>query len=233
MIPIRDHNRSHITPYVTIGIIALNVIAFLFELGALNSAERWPSFADMWTIIPAQLVANPIAELFTVFTAMFLHGSIAHLGGNMLYLWIFGDNIENRLGHFRFLIFYLVCGIVATLAQVYIDPTSTIPNVGASGAIAGVLGGYFLLFPMASVTTVVPILFFRSIRLPAVLVLGFWFLLQFWSGWQELGVLNDGGGGVAFWAHIGGFVAGVLLVKLFGNTQELDRAQEEYFHRYQ
>lgn len=232
MIPIRDHNRTHRTPYVTIGLIALNVIAFIFEFPYLNSTvERWIAFADRWTIIPAQLVANPVAEFFTVFTAMFLHGGIAHLGGNMLYLWIFGDNIENRLGPVRFLIFYLVCGIAATVAQVYIDPTSTIPNVGASGAIAGVLGGYFLLFPMASVSTLVPILLFRTIQLPAIIVLGFWFLLQFWSGWQALGVSSEGGG-VAFWAHIGGFVAGVLLVKLFGNTEELNAAQTDYFREY-
>ncbi len=232
MIPIRDHNRTHTTPYVTIGLIALNVIAFMLEFGFLNSRELWPAFADTWTIIPAQLVANPVGEFFTVFTAMFLHGSIMHLGGNMLYLWIFGDNIENRMGHVKFLIFYLVCGIIATFAQVYIDPASTVPNVGASGAIAGVLGGYFLLFPMASVSTIVPILLFRTIRLPAVLVLGFWFLLQFWSGWQSIGVSSNGGG-VAFWAHIGGFVAGVLLVKVFGNTRELDAASIDYFERYE
>ncbi|HFC11279.1 MAG TPA: rhomboid family intramembrane serine protease [Anaerolineae bacterium] len=226
MIPIRDHNRTQGTPVVTIALIALNVIAFFFEFGYLNN-ELWPAFADKWTIIPAQIVANPVSEFFTVFTAMFLHGGIAHLGGNMLYLWIFGDNIEYRLGHVRFLIFYLVCGIVATLAQIYIDPTSQVPNIGASGAIAGVLGGYFLLFPMTQVTTLIPVIF-RSIRLPAILVLGFWFLLQFWSGWSSLGVGGEGGG-VAFWAHIGGFVAGVLLVKIFGNTSKLNAAQIDYF----
>lgn len=227
MIPIKDHNRTHGTPIVTIALIALNAIAFLFEFRYLGNNELWPAFANKWTIIPAQLTSAPIAEFFTVFTAMFLHGGIAHLGGNMLYLWIFGDNIEARLGPVRFLIFYLICGIAATFAQVYIDPTSQVPNVGASGAIAGVLGGYFLLFPMTQVTTFIPVIF-RSIRLPAILVLGFWFLMQFWSGWASLGV-NSTGGGVAFWAHIGGFVAGVLLVKIFGNTAELNAAQIDYF----
>lgn len=231
MIPIQDINPRRRQPIVTVALIALNIVAFIIEFRFLSSNELWRPFADTWAIIPRQLVASPIAEAFTVFSAMFLHGGIAHLGGNMLYLWIFGDNIEDKMGHVRFLIFYLVCGIAATLAQVYIDPNSNIPNIGASGAIAGVLGGYFLLFPMAKVNTMIPILFFRRIQLPAVLVLGAWFALQLFPGWASLGAVSEGG--VAYWAHIGGFVAGVLLVKLFGNTQELDRVQMDYFQTRQ
>lgn len=226
MIPLQDHNSHDGPSPVTITLIVINVIVFFFE--PLGSLEEWIPYADRWAIIPAQLVAEPALEFYTIVTAMFLHGSLMHLGGNMLYLWIFGDNIEHILGPIRYLMFYLVAGLVATLAQVYIDPTSTIPNVGASGAIAGVLGGYFLLFPSARVTTLIPILLFRRIRLPALAVLGFWFLMQLWSGYQELGMVGQGG--VAFWAHIGGFVAGVLTVKLFGDTRRVNNAQLDYIH---
>lgn len=231
MIPIQDINPRRRQPIVTVALIALNIIAFIIQFRYLSSNELWRPFADTWAIIPRQLVTSPLAEAFTVFSAMFLHGGIAHLGGNMLYLWIFGDNIEDKMGHVRFLVFYLVCGIAATLAQVYIDPSSNIPNIGASGAIAGVLGGYFLLFPMAKVNTMIPILFFRRIQLPAVLVLGAWFALQLLPGYASLGSISEGG--VAYWAHIGGFVAGVLLVKLFGNTKELDSVQMDYFQTRQ
>ncbi len=237
MIPIRDQNPTYRIPYVTYTLIAINVIVFVFVQtpimsGLANGNEGpWLRFADQWTIIPAQLVDSPMSEFFTVFSAMFLHGSFLHLGSNMLYLWIFGDNIEDKMGHFRYLLFYLACGIVATLAQVMFDPNSTIPNVGASGAIAGVLGGYFLLFPMINVVTMVPILFFRMIQLPALVVLGLWFAMQLFSGWSQIAGSSGGGGGVAFWAHIGGFVAGVLLIRIMGNTPELNRAQVEYFDR--
>jgi membrane associated rhomboid family serine protease len=147
---------------------------------------------------------------------MFLHGGWLHLGGNMLYLWIFGDNIEERLGRIRFLLFYLACGLAAALTQIYINPTSKIPMVGASGAVAGVLGGYLLLFPHAHVLALIPILFFfQVVELPAVLFLGFWFLMQFLNGAVSITAANYATGGVAWWAHIGGFVSGVVLGYLF------------------
>ena len=224
MIPIRDHNPTHRTPVVTIAFIVINILVFFTE--PLGSLEAWIPYADRWAVIPNQLISTPALELYTVLTAMFLHGSWTHLGGNMLYLWIFGDNIESILGPVRYILFYLLCGLIATLAQVFIDPTSSTPTVGASGAIAGVLGGYFLLFPTARVTTLIPILLFRRIQLPALAVLGFWFALQLWSGYQELGMIGEGG--VAFWAHIGGFVAGVLFIKLFGDTRKLNEMQLDY-----
>ncbi len=236
MIPIRDENPRYRIPYVTYTLIAINVLVFFFVqspiMGAMAQGNEgpWLSFADQWTIIPAQLVANPLGEFVTVFSAMFLHGGIMHLGSNMLYLWIFGDNIEDKMGHFPYLLFYLACGIAATLVQVFYDPNSTIPNIGASGAIAGVLGGYFLLFPMINVVTMVPILFFRMIQIPALVVLGLWFVMQLLPGLQQIGAGNSGGG-VAFWAHIGGFVAGVLLIRIMGSTPQLSRAQVEYFDR--
>lgn len=236
MIPIRDQNPTYRIPYVTYTLIAINVIVFvLFQFPILSGLSQgnegpWLQFADQWTIIPAQLVNSPLSEFFTVFSAMFLHGGFMHLGSNMLYLWIFGDNIEDKMGHIPYLFFYLACGIFATLAQVMYDPSSTIPNVGASGAIAGVLGGYFLLFPMINVVTMVPILLFRMIQLPAIAVLGLWFAMQLLPGIQQIGA-NNSGGGVAFWAHIGGFVAGVLLIRIMGNTPQLNRAQVEYFDK--
>lgn len=213
MIPIQDLNPRTRTPYVTIGLILINVLAFFYELSLGDGIEQ---FFDIFAVIPSQLLDRFGAEAFTPFTAMFLHGGWAHLLGNMLYLWVFGDNIEDRMGHTRFLIFYLLCGLIATAAQVYVSPNSSVPNIGASGAIAGVLGGYLLVYPLVRVSTLVPILFFRRIQLPAVVVLGFWFLLQLFQGWSDLGGVKGDVGGVAYWAHIGGFVAGVALVFLFG-----------------
>ena len=234
MIPIKDLNPTiNRIPYVTYTIIAINVIVFFvvqFPIITGQDQAAWLSFANQWTLIPAQLLDNPWGEFFTIFSAMFLHGGIMHLGSNMLYLWIFGDNIEDKMGHFRFLLFYLICGIGATLAQVMFDPSSTIPNVGASGAIAGVLGGYFLLFPMINVVTMVPILLFRMIQIPAVAVLGLWFAMNLFSGWNQI-VSTNGDQSVAFWAHIGGFVAGVLLIRIMGDTRQMNQAQIEYFDR--
>ena len=144
---------------------------------------------------------------------MFLHGGWLHLGGNMLYLWIFGDNVEDKLGHIRYLAFYIVCGLAASILHVFVDSTSIVPTVGASGAIAGVLGAYLLLFPRARVVTLIPIFVFIQVaELPALLVLGFWFVMQFFNGLMSLGYQTAGMGGVAWWAHIGGFVAGLALV---------------------
>lgn len=225
MIPIKDLNPRHRTPYVTVTLIILNVLAFLYE--STLSESGITQFFDQFAIIPGQLTTDFAREMFTPFTAMFLHGGWAHLLGNMVYLWIFGDNIEDRMGHVRFLIFYLVCGLVATAAQVFIDPLSEVPNIGASGAIAGVLGGYLMLYPLVKVSTLIPILLFRRVQLPAVVVLGIWFATQIFSGWSQFGS-KISGGGVAYWAHIGGFVAGVILVKLFGSGYRTGRYSEAW-----
>jgi membrane associated rhomboid family serine protease len=160
--------------------------------------------------LPAGISA--VSPSATLFTSMFMHGGLLHLGGNMLFLWIFGDNVEDSMGHVRFLVFYLVCGVAAALAQAWIDPTSTIPVVGASGAISGVLGAYILLHPRATVRTLVILGFFVTvIHIPAMIVLGLWFAMQFFSAFAT----PVGDGGVAFWAHVGGFIAGVVLVSFF------------------
>lgn len=215
MIPLRDHNPTQRFPLVTTALIIANVVIFVFVELPLNASGQLMSFFIQWAIIPAQLTTAPAAEWPTLFSAMFLHGGWAHLIGNMLYLWIFGDNIEDEMGPVRFLLFYLAAGLAATAAQYIIAPLSTIPNIGASGAIAGVLGGYLLLYPRVHVVTLIPLFYFyRLARIPAVIVLGFWFVLQLFNGIAGLGVTMESGG-VAFFAHVGGFVAGLLLVKPF------------------
>ncbi|HTP42359.1 MAG TPA: rhomboid family intramembrane serine protease [Nitrospiria bacterium] len=215
MIPIRDENPTTLVPWVTIGLIAANLLAFLFEL---SLGERLRPFLDQFGATPARLLlSGPIGEqgppaAVTVFSSMFLHGGVLHVGGNMLYLWIFGNNIEDALGHVRYLFFYLISGVVAVYAHAATEPSSTMPMIGASGAISGVLGAYLVLFPRARVLTLVPFgLFLQLIRVPAVFVLGFWIVLQLLAG-----VLSRGtpGGGVAWFAHVGGFLAGVVLVRL-------------------
>lgn len=213
MLPYRDHNRSSTFPIVTVVFIAINALVFLYELMLMASGQIDVFFRN-WAIIPYNLTHVPLASWYTVFTAMFMHGGWAHLLGNMLYLWIFGDNIEDKLGKPAFIIFYFICGIGATFAQVVIDPNSTIPNIGASGAIAGVLGAYLVMFPRARVDTLVMSRSFgRVVTIPALYVLGFWFVLQLFSGFGSLGVQT--GGGVAYFAHIGGFVAGMALLGLY------------------
>ena len=213
MIPLRDANPTHKTPVVTITLIVLNVLIYGYEWLISSEPSQMLAFFDQWAIIPVQLMNNFAPEAITLFSAMFLHGSWLHLGGNMLYLWIFGDNLEDRMGKGRYIVFYLLCGLAASAAQIAIDPNSPIPNVGASGAIAGVLGGYLILYPKARILTLV----FRVMtQVPAYIVLGFWFVLQLFQGIGSLGVVTDAQqGGVAFFAHIGGFVAGMLLVKPF------------------
>jgi membrane associated rhomboid family serine protease len=212
MIPIRDINPTRRFPVVTVIIIVLNVLVFAFEWLILPGSML-DSFAFTWGLVPYELMQlNPLA-IVTVFTSMFIHGGFMHLLSNMLYLWIFGDNIEWALGSFRFIIFYFLCGIGAALGQVLVNPQSTVPMIGASGAISGVLGAYLLLYPRAEVETLVFLGYFvRIIRLPALVVLGMWILLQLSSGFLSLGM--DAMGGVAFFAHIGGFVSGLLLVVL-------------------
>jgi membrane associated rhomboid family serine protease len=221
MIPIRDANPSHRTPVVNITLIVINILVFFWELSlGAGLTDRLNDVA----FIPARLWAGQSigTDIFTIFFAMFLHGGWIHLGSNMLYLWIFGDNIEDRLGHGKYLFFYLACGVLATLAHAVMSPSSNIPSVGASGAIAGVLGAYLLLFPSARVMTFIPFGFFIAMReLPAMLVLGLWFVIQLFTGVASIGdVTRQDVGGVAWFAHIGGFVAGLLLIFLMGGRKQ-------------
>ncbi len=204
MFPIRDHNPSERTPYVTYALIAANVLVFLYELSLGQGADA--DFVYHWALFPAAVSDGQ--QYHTLISHMFLHGGWAHIFGNMLFLWIFGDNLEDQMGHGRFLAFYLACGLAAALAQILPDPGSDVPMVGASGAIAGVMGGYLLLFPRARVDIlIIFIVFFRVFSIPAFVMLGLWFALQLFSG---IGHATEAGG-VAYWAHVGGFVAGLIL----------------------
>ena len=216
MIPLHDDNPTEIRPWVTIGIIATCIVVFLWQISQLT--EEFNLIAYRLGFIPSVLwgenslppeIVLVSAEL-SIVTSMFLHGSWMHLGGNMLYLWIFGNNVEDAMGHVRFAIFYLACGAAAALAQAAQDPSSTIPMIGASGAIGGILGAYLLLHPHARILVVVPFGFLIPLRIPAFIVLGAWFVFQFIATASSTG--DDGGGGVAYWAHIGGFAAGLVLV---------------------
>jgi rhomboid family protein len=221
MIPLRDENPSLTVPVVTRLLIAINVIVFVGEV-MLGPDLR--GFISAWGLVPARLTLavrfgeEPVtAPALTAFTSMFLHGGWLHLAGNMWYLWIFGDNVEDRMGHARYLVFYLFAGLVAASLHYAFNSTSQLPTVGASGAIAGVLGAYLVAFPRARVVTLVPFFpFWRVMALPAVLVLGFWIVMQLLSGALSLGY---GGGGVAWWAHIGGFAFGVLMMPLLGGRR--------------
>jgi len=216
MIPLRDVNPSHSFPVMTIMIIIVNAMIFLYEV---SLGQYLPEFLDTFALIPAQYFymgdlggVSAIARYFPFVTSQFLHGGWLHFIGNMWFLWIFGDNVEDRLGHFRFLIFYLLCGVIAGFAHVYTNPHSSLPTVGASGAIAGVMGAYTISFPQARVLTLFVFFFFiRFIELPAVVFLGVWFIFQFFSGTVALAAAESAGG-VAWWAHIGGFVAGIALI---------------------
>ena len=206
MFPIRDHNPSGRTPWVTWGLMALNILIFLSYWGDMENARVINTLWYDWAMIPARIAGGD--GYYTLVSSIFLHGGIMHLAGNMLFLWIFGDNIEDTMGHLGYLVFYIASGILASLAQVGIDPGSTVPTVGASGAIAGVMGGYLLLFPKARVDILlILIVFFKVFPIPA------WIMLAVWFGMQFLGGLGSdtGGGGVAYWAHAGGFVAGLIL----------------------
>ena len=206
MMPIGDDNSTRrIVPIVTYALIVLNVLFFFVELSGGDA------FIEKWAFVPSRFLANPIADSLTLFTAMFMHAGWFHLGGNMLYLSIFGDNVEDRFGHIPFLIFYLICGLAATFAQLAFSLDSNIPNLGASGAVAGVLGGYILLFPKQNVRVLQGQ---RVLQVPALMVIGLWFVLQFFSGLGSIADTADTGG-VAYMAHIGGFVAGFALTFLF------------------
>jgi membrane associated rhomboid family serine protease len=224
LLPLRDLNPSRTTPWVNFVLIGANVLLFFFEL---SLGPHLDAFMMSSAFIPARLfdaggiqVSELGPEAGSVLLSMFLHGGWGHLLGNMLFLWIFGDNIEDRLGHFRYLLFYLGAGYAAAFAHAWSDPASTLPAVGASGAISGVLGAYLFLYPRARIVTVLWLfIFVRFIEIPAIVYLPVWFLMQLFSGFASLGAATAGGaqgGGTAFFAHIGGFVAGPLLLLLLG-----------------
>jgi membrane associated rhomboid family serine protease len=221
MIPLRDSVPTRTVPVVTRSLILLNVIAFFFELAFPPDARE--QLVYIFGLVPARLahpdwassVGFPGGAYLTLFTHQFLHGGWLHIISNMWALWIFGDNVEDRMGHARFGIFYILCGVLAALTHTFIQPDSTIPSVGASGAIAGVLGAYLVFFPTARIIVLLPILFFPFFfELPAVFYLGFWFFTQLFSGTLSL-IGPEQGGGIAFWAHVGGFASGMLLCHAF------------------
>ena len=224
MIPLHDANPTRRTPVITLAIIAACVVVYGYQvlLLAQGGDDALDAFITRWGVVPAELVdalrsgSFASMETVTLVTSQFLHGSLVHIAGNMLFLWIFGNNIEDRFGRLAFLAFYLVGGIVAGLTQVVIDPTSTVPTIGASGAIAAVLGAYLVLFPGARVTTAIFLIFFyQLIEIPAIFVLGFWFALQLFDGIGSLGAMGQATtGGVAFFAHIGGFIFGAAIALL-------------------
>jgi len=220
VIPLHDDNPTEINPIVTIALIVLCALVFLYEVSLPERAGE--AFVFYYGAIPASLFGHEAAlpenavgfpVTLTLLTSMFLHGGWMHLIGNMLYLWIFGNNVEDAMGHAKFVIFYVVCGVLAAMSHALTDPSSAVPMVGASGAISGVLGAYLLLYPHARVMVLIPLgIFSQATYIPAGFVLGFWFVLQLLSGGMSLG---QGGGGVAWFAHVGGFVAGMALIGLF------------------
>ena len=220
MIPLRDENPSRSVPVITWLLIVVNAAAFLYQL--MQGAEL-RAFLDVWGMVPERLTLalrggeeSLAGPGLTLLTSMFLHGGWLHLVGNMWYLWIFGDNVEDRLGRGRYLLFYFGAGLAAALLHYALNPASPLPTVGASGAIAGVLGGYLVAFPRARVVTLIPFFpFIQIVALPAVVVLGLWFVFQFFSGFLSLG-FGAAGGGVAWWAHVGGFGFGLVAMRLLG-----------------
>lgn len=225
MVPLNDENPTRSVAYITYAIILLNVLVFIYQLSLGPDLE---AFFRIWAVVPAKLTASlqgqptglPFPAWVTLFTSQFLHGGFLHIAGNMLFLWIFGNNIEDELGHLKFLIFYLACGALAAMTQWFFSMESMVPSLGASGAIAGVMGAYILRFPHARVLTLVPLgIIFWTFRIPAIFFLGFWFVQQAFYGVTSLGApANIGmeGGGIAYWAHAGGFVFGALLGVLLG-----------------
>ncbi|AFZ44429.1 Rhomboid family protein [Halothece sp. PCC 7418] len=236
MVPLRDQNPTKITPYVTYVLIGLNIAIFLYEISL--SPQQLDIFFKLYAVVPAELTASfrgitvnqPVPEWLTLFTAQFLHGGILHLGGNMLYLWVFGDNIEEVLGRIRYVIFYLLCGVLASLAQWFFSSQSGVPSLGASGAIAGIMGAYVLRFYDREILTLLPIfIIWTTIRVPAIFFIGFWFIQQAFYGVASLNTsasIGMEGGGVAYWAHAGGFVFGAILAPILGL---FDNNQDTYY----
>jgi membrane associated rhomboid family serine protease len=212
MMPLGDDNSGRrITPIVTYALIAVNVLVFFLELSGGDA------FIQRWAFVPTRFLENPAGDFATLFTSMFMHAGWLHLLGNMLYLWIFGDNVEDRLGHGLYFVFYILCGLAATFAQLAFSANSSIPNLGASGAIAGVLGAYLIMFPRGSVNVLIGRIVTRT---SALIAIGFWFLLQIFSQISAFSASSQSQGGVAYMAHIGGFVAGVVLTYLLGGNRK-------------
>lgn len=224
MVPLNDENPTSITPVVTYALIAANIAVFIHEISL--TPPQLENFFHLYAVIPKELtigfqggtVNQPVPEPLTLITSQFLHGGFTHVGFNMLFLWVFGNNIEDRLGHIKYLIFYLACGALAALSQWIVSPLSEVPSLGASGAIAGVMGAYILRFPNARILTLLPLGFFLfTARIPAIFFLGFWFVQQAFNGFLSLQVQTASNmGGVAYWAHAGGFVFGAILGPLLG-----------------
>ena len=226
MVPLKDENPIKIVPYITYILIAVNILVFIYEL-SLNP-NQLDIFFHLFAVVPKELTASfngvdvhqGIPEIVTPITSQFLHAGFTHVGFNMLFLWIFGNNIEEELGRAKFVLFYLSCGVIAVLAQWFFSAMSTVPSLGASGAIAGVMGAYILKFPQAKIVTVIPLgIFFPLFKIPAVYFLGFWFVEQALNGISSFEVTASVGmesGGVAYWAHAGGFIAGAILGPMLG-----------------
>jgi membrane associated rhomboid family serine protease len=220
MIPLRSSERVYSHSFVTGALIAINVLVFLYQ--DTLSYSRLDQFVYAWGIVPDDL------RLITLLTSMFLHGGWLHLLGNMLFLWVFGRNLEDLIGGGRFLIFYLVCGLVAAIVQVIANPYARVPTIGASGAIAGVMGAYLIKFPRSHIDTLVLLfIFFTRLSIPAPFYLLFWFAMQFVSGFESIGQRSYTGGGVAYFAHIGGFIAGILVIRMFRSRQRWRHWYEE------
>jgi membrane associated rhomboid family serine protease len=218
VIPLRDHNPTRTFPFITIALIVANIAVFLYQVSLMLHGERaLTQFIYHMAMFPAEVAHDFGPEAArSVFTSMFLHGGLLHIAGNMLYLWVFGNNVEDAMGHFRFLVFYLLCGVAAAAGHVIVSPNSNVPTMGASGAIAGVLGAYLLLHPRARVDTWIPVwwLLFTTVEVPAFFFLVLWFVMQLVNGLPSL-MFDPAHGGVAWWAHIGGFVAGFILIPIF------------------
>jgi membrane associated rhomboid family serine protease len=233
VVPLRDNNPTRIVPVVTYSLVAINIAVFVYELSLGSQLE---AFFRVWAVIPRELTASfggqptglPFPAWVTLITSQFLHGGFLHVAGNMLFLWIFGNNVEDKLGHVKFLIFYLACGVLAGLSQWFFSAYSVVPSLGASGAIAGVMGAYILRFPQAEILTLVPLGFFMwTFRVPAFFFLGFWFAQQALYSFASLNVPTNVGmqsGGIAYWAHAGGFVFGAVLGPILGLFS--DRSQD-------
>ena len=218
MFPLKDNIPARVFPVVNIGLIIVNIAAYVY---AVSHGESTGSFLSEYGFVPARFLGHWdlldfSAQLVPVYSSMFLHGSVLHLVGNMWMLWIFGDNVEDAMGHGRYLFFYLLCGMASVASQAFVLPLSTVPMIGASGAISGVLGAYFCLYPRARILTFVPIfIFLYLVEVPSYFFLGLWFFIQFLQGWANYSSSGGVASGVAWWAHVGGFVAGVLMVRLF------------------
>jgi membrane associated rhomboid family serine protease len=225
MIPLRDTQPSYSTPFVTISLIVVNALIFLYQV-SLDDYSR-NHLINVFGMVPSRVGLSDPNTLMTVFTSMFLHGGWLHIIGNMWFLWIYGDNIEDILGHTGYLLFYIACGVGAALAHLVFNMDSRVPTVGASGAIAGVMGAYMVKFPHSRILTLVPIfVFFTAIEIPAILILGYWFLIQFFSGVGSIGYSHLQQGGVAWLAHVGGFVAGLVLILVMPTKQRYRRHRE-------